>query len=64
MCPIHGLLIDRGVPVGVVEDDGISGRQIDAQTAGPCREEEDEPTGIGLPLSHHVASIGEARGAV
>lgn len=29
-----------GVPVGVIDDDGVGRSQIDAEATGSCREEE------------------------
>ena len=40
--PIHGLQVHLRVPVGVKEDDDVGGVEIDAQSAGPRRQHEDE----------------------
>jgi hypothetical protein len=39
VCPTH-LAVDLGVPVEVVDDDGIGARQVDPQAPGPRREQE------------------------
>ena len=39
------------VPVGIVDDDGVGRRQINAQTTGSRAQKEDEPIGIGLTES-------------
>ena len=36
------------VPVGVVDDDGVGGGQIDAETAGASTQQEDEAVRVGL----------------
>ncbi len=35
MCPAEGLDVVVGVPVRVVDDDGVCRRQVDAQAASP-----------------------------
>ena len=35
------------VPVGVIDDDGVGGSQVDPQTPGPGGEQEDELGGSG-----------------
>lgn len=39
---VHGLLVYCGVPVRVVEDHRVGGREVDAQTASSSREKKDE----------------------
>lgn len=31
-----------GIPVGVVDDDSVGARQVDAETSGPCGQQEAE----------------------
>ena len=35
MSPVHGLQVRLWVPVGVVEDDHVSGVQVDTEATGP-----------------------------
>ena len=54
---VHGLLVHRGVPVAVVEDDCVGGGEVDAEAPGPGAEQEDEDVLPGLEVSHHVSSL-------
>ena len=40
--PIHGLQVHLRVPVGVKNDDDVGSVEVDAQSAGPRRQHEDE----------------------
>merc|ERR1712216_514597 len=40
VAPVHGLQILLGVPIGIVNDHGISGCQVDAEAAGSGAEQE------------------------
>ena len=42
MSPVHGLLVHRWVPVAVVEDDGVSSCQVDAEASCSCTQQENE----------------------
>lgn len=38
----EGLDVVVGIPVGVIDDDGVGSGEIDAETAGSGRKEKDE----------------------
>ena len=40
VCTIHGLRIIGGIPVMIVENNGISGGQVDTKTTSTCAEQE------------------------
>ena len=44
---IHG-----GIPVRIIEDDGVSTRQVHAHATTPCRQDEDEDLWIGVETLH------------
>ena len=46
MAPVLGLLVVVRVKVEVVEDDGVGRGQVDAQTARPGGQDEDEDLGV------------------
>ena len=50
------LQIVLGVPVGVVDDDGVRGRQVDPQTPGLGTEKEDKPVRalLGIPVDSRL----------
>ncbi len=50
MTPVFGLLVVVGVEVEVVKDDGVGGGQVDAQSSGFGRKNEDENTIVGVVL--------------
>ena len=54
---VHGLLVHRGVPVAVVEDDGVGRGKVDTKTPGPGTEQEDEDVLPGLEVGHHVSPL-------
>ena len=58
------LRVHRRVPVRVVEDHRVGAHQIDAQTARPRAEDEDEHLSVVVELLHHLLALGERRGAV
>lgn len=39
---ILSLQVHLGVPVGVIEDDNVSGGKVNAQSSSPCGQHEDE----------------------
>ena len=54
---VHGLLVHRGVPVAVVEDDCVGGGKVDAEAPGPGAEQEDEDVLPGLEVGHHISPL-------
>ena len=58
------LRVHRRVPVRVVENHRVGAHQIDAQTARPRAEDEDEHLSVVVELLHHLLALGERRGAV
>lgn len=42
MSAVHGLQVHLRVPVGVVDDDDVGRREVDAEPAGACRQHEHE----------------------
>ena len=54
---VHGLLVHGGVPVAVVEDDGVGGGEVDPEPPGPGAQQEDEDVLPVLEVRHHVASL-------
>ena len=64
MGSVHRLLVHGGVPVAVVEDDGVGGREVDPEAAGPGAEQEHEDVLPGLEVCHHVAPLVDLAAAV
>ena len=62
MAPVLGLLVVVGVEVDVVEDDGVGGRQVDAQPARLGRQDEQENTGVCVELVYQVLPANYRRG--
>ena len=54
MAPVLCLLVVVGVEVDVVEDDGVGGRQVDAQPARLRRQDEEENTVVRVELVYQV----------
>ena len=48
MSTVHSLQIRLRVPITVVQDDDVGGGQIDTETTGTRREQEDELVAVGL----------------
>lgn len=57
MRTVHRLLIIGWVPVAVVEDDRVSGCQVDTQTTSPGGKEERECVAVALEIRNHVPSL-------
>ena len=58
------LRVHRGVPVRVVEDDGVGARQVDAEPARARREDEREDLRVRVVPVHHALAALDARRAV
>lgn len=52
VAPVLGLGVHGGVPVAVVEDDGVGTRQVDADAAAAGREDEAEDALVGVETLH------------
>ena len=50
MAAVFGLLVVVRVEVEVVENDGVGGRQVDAETAGFGRQDEDKDAVVVVEL--------------
>ena len=59
MGAVHGLRVDGGVPITVVEDDCVGGGEVDTETTGASREEEDEDLWGRLEVGDGVATVFE-----
>ena len=64
MATVLSLSIHRGVPVRVVEDDGIGTGEIDAKSAGTRRQDKHKNTSVGVEALHHNLAHLDASGAV
>jgi len=52
VAPVLGLGVHGGVPVAVVEDDGVGARQVDADATAAGREDEAEDALVGVETFH------------
>lgn len=52
VAPVLGLSVHGGVPVAVVEDDGVGTRQVDTDAAAAGREDEAEDALVGVEPFH------------
>ena len=54
MAAVFGLFVVVGVEVDIVHDDDISWRQVDAQSTGPCRQQEHEDRIVVIELIDQI----------
>ena len=57
VCPVLSLQVLLWVPVGVVDDDCVSGSQVDAQTSGPGRQDEYFDVGVVVKAVNVVLTL-------
>ena len=53
MMILVNLSVHGGIPVGVVEDDGVRPGQVDADAAAPGRQDEGEDRRVAVAPLHH-----------
>ena len=64
MGSVHSLLVYCGVPVTVVEDDGVRRSEVDAETPRPRAQQEHEDVVAALEVRHHVPTLGDLAAAI
>ena len=57
VAPVLRLRVHRRVPVGVVEDDGVGAGEVDADAAGPGRQDEDEVLLVAVEALHERLAL-------
>ncbi len=53
-----------GVPVTVIDDDGVSGGEVDAQPPSPRGQQEDEDVGVGVEGADGLLAVLPADAAI
>jgi hypothetical protein len=64
MGSITSLTIHSGVPIDIVEDDGVSCDQVDSETSSPGRQQKDKGPVRFLEFIDHVPSVVDVGGTV
>ena len=64
MTPVLGLLVVVGVEVDVMQDDGVGGSQIDAQSPSACGQQEDEDVRLFVEPVNQTLSAQAREGRV
>ena len=64
MRPVHSLLVHSGVPVAVIEDDGVCRGEVDAQPPRPGAQQEHEDVIAALEVGHHVPPLRDLAAAI
>ena len=64
MGPVSGLCVHSGIPVIIIENDGISRSEGDSEAPRPCAQQETENVLLRLEVHHHVPSVGDVAAPV
>ncbi|KAH6603254.1 hypothetical protein Trco_008029 [Trichoderma cornu-damae] len=57
VCSVHGLRVNGWIPIRVVEDDRVGGREVDAEATRAGGQQEDEDLRPSLEVVHGVAAV-------
>ena len=55
--PVHGLSVHRWIPVGIVEDDSVCSREVDANTSSSSGGDEQKDPRVCVELIHEPLAV-------